>query len=174
MAHLSKYSYSILYASAKACALPRTVWIRRISTSSTRRSISEQAEGERMLSLCFAVPNEDTNLTAVDLSSSIHAPLAGCDLDRSQTPMLYWRRFQSTHPLRGATTGRIKHDTGNTGNFNPRTPCGVRQRKCTKFSAHFAITDNSIGFPRPECRLLGHFLLIPGACSARERVRTFL
>lgn len=28
--------------------------------------------------------------------------------------------------------------------FNPRTPCGVRQRKCTKFSAHFAITDNSI------------------------------
>ena len=126
MAHLSKYSYSILYASAKACALPRTVWIRRISTSSTRRSISEQAEGERMLSLCFAVPNEDTNLTAVDLSSTIHAPLAGCDLDRSQTPMLYWRRFQSTHPLRGATTGRIKHDTGNTGNFNPRTPCGVR------------------------------------------------
>lgn len=32
-----------------------------------------------MLSLCFAVPNEDTNLTAVDLSISIHAPLAGCD-----------------------------------------------------------------------------------------------
>ena len=56
-----------------------------------------------MLSLCFAVPNKDTNLTAVDLSSSIYAPLAGCDLDRSQTPMLYWRRFQSTHPLRGAT-----------------------------------------------------------------------
>ena len=32
-----------------------------------------------MLSLCFAVPNEDTNLTAVDLSISIHEPLAGCD-----------------------------------------------------------------------------------------------
>ena len=31
-----------------------------------------------MLSLCFAVPNEDTNLTAVDLSSSIYvAPLLG-------------------------------------------------------------------------------------------------
>ena len=70
-------------ASAKACALPRTVWIRRISTSSTHRSISEQAEGERMLSLCFAVPNEDTNLTAVDLSISIHAPLAGCDMLRT-------------------------------------------------------------------------------------------
>lgn len=34
-----------------------------------------------MLSLCFAVPNEDTNLTAVDLSSSIYAPLAGCDVE---------------------------------------------------------------------------------------------
>ena len=30
-----------------------------------------------MLSLCFAVPNEDTNLAAVDLSSSIYAPLRG-------------------------------------------------------------------------------------------------
>lgn len=37
-----------------------------------------------MLSLCFAVPNEDTNLTAVDLSSSIHAPLAGCDSKHAQ------------------------------------------------------------------------------------------
>ena len=148
---------------------------------------------------------------------SIHAPLAGCDPGQG---LLKGRRniFQSTHPLRGATLhkygkgayflisihaplagcdpatnkgrwrliyfnprtpcgvrlpGRI-HKTIAGNNFNPRTPCGVRQRKCTKFSAHFAITDNSIGFPRPECRLLGHFLLIPGACSARERVRTFL
>ena len=55
-----------------------------------------------MLSLCFAVPNEDTNLTAVDLSSSIHAPLAGCD----PAPIAEGERidpFQSTHPLRGAT-----------------------------------------------------------------------
>ena len=39
-----------------------------------------------MLSLCFAVPNEDTNLTAVDLSSSIYAPLAGCDWARACAP----------------------------------------------------------------------------------------
>ena len=104
-------------------------------------------------------------------------------------------RFQSTHPLRGATKVLIpdpdvipisihaplagcdqirQSDLDCQAYFNPRTPCGVRQRKCTKFSAHFAITDNSIGFPRPECRLLGHFLLISGVCSARERVRTFL
>ena len=82
--------------------------------------------------------------------------------------------FQSTHPLRGATTSPILSGVLTGTHFNPRTPCGVRQRKCTKFSAHFAITDNSIGFPRPECRLLGHFLLISGACGARERVRTFL
>ena len=55
-----------------------------------------------MLSLCFAVPNEDTNLTAVDLSSSIHAPLAGCD--------------RSAGAYRWAV-----------GYFNPRTPCGVRR-----------------------------------------------
>ena len=55
-----------------------------------------------MLSLCFAVPNEDTNLTAVDLSSSIHAPLAGYDtvLGRFKRWLIL---FQSTHPLRGAT-----------------------------------------------------------------------
>lgn len=54
-----------------------------------------------MLSLCFAVPNEDTNLTAVDLSSSIYAPLAGCD------------------------DGDADGD-GAARDFNPRTPCGVR------------------------------------------------
>ena len=130
--------------------MPRTVWIRRISTSSTHRSISEQAEGERMLSLCFAVPNEDTNLTAVDLSSSIYAPLAGCDdgtftdkvfsgnisihaplagcdgKSRGLTPDT--RRFQSTHPLRGATS-RAPTRTMMPCYFNPRTPCGVRLQK---------------------------------------------
>lgn len=113
MAHLSKYSYSILYASVKACALPRTVWIRRISTSSTHRSISEQAEGERMLSLCFAVPNEDTNLTAVDLSSSIYAPLLGATPSSRPTPMA-------------------------RSDFNPRTPCGVRQQNCRNIHGKFA------------------------------------
>ena len=120
-------------------------------------------------------------------------PLRGATYDRDTHTRTIL--FQSTHPLRGATgadridplSGKISIHAplagcdsgyaagmGGRTDFNPRTPCGVRQRKCTKFSAHFAITDNSIGFPRPECRLLGHFLLIPGACSARERVRTFL
>ena len=76
---------------------------------------------------------------------SIHAPLAGCDpciripADRRgyfnpRTPygvrlcgaffQPFFERFQSTHPLRGATTSR--RNMASTGHFNPRTPCGVR------------------------------------------------
>ena len=81
-----------------------------------------------MLSLCFAVPNEDTNLTAVDLSSSIYAPLLGATegyytKDETDT-------FQSTHPLRGATV-LLRPLTGRVVNFNPRTPCGVRRPRVT-------------------------------------------
>ena len=49
-----------------------------------------------MLSLCFAVPNEDTNLTAVDLSSSIHAPLLGATFAPDMTSA---RNFGKTVPL---------------------------------------------------------------------------
>ena len=37
------------------------------------------------------------------------------------------RIFQSTHPVRGATRELFGISRG-TGNFNPRTPCGVRPR----------------------------------------------
>ena len=57
-----------------------------------------------MLSLCFAVPNEDTNLTAVDLSSSIYAPLLGATPSSRPTPLA-------------------------RSDFNPRTPRGVRQEQ---------------------------------------------
>ena len=77
---------------------------------------------------------------------SIHAPLAGCDYMSSK----YYGSvavFQSTHPLRGATTGCVwlntRHQFQSThplrgattvlppalppvSYFNPRTPCGVR------------------------------------------------
>ena len=36
------------------------------------------------------------------------------------------QKFQSTHPLRGAT-GIAADETNRIENFNPRTPCGVRQ-----------------------------------------------
>ena len=82
---------------------------------------------------------------------SIHAPLAGCDCQQRQcrpdTPHFNPRtpcgvrrkrhcdfhacfKFQSTHPLRGAT--RIARNTAIAPKyFNPRTPCGVRLRQTT-------------------------------------------
>ena len=81
---------------------------------------------------------------------SIHAPLAGCDrifTTGGKTDC----KFQSTHPLRGATsvafsisckTGRFQSTHPLRGathksrcmpsparHFNPRTPCGVRPKK---------------------------------------------
>ena len=77
---------------------------------------------------------------------SIHAPLAGCDVflpsgcsrfyhfnPRPPCGVRHSRRmdrhckseFQSTHPLRGATTYTGTF-SGPASNFNPRTPCGVR------------------------------------------------
>ena len=60
-----------------------------------------------------------------DVFISIHAPRAGCDhhlFDRAACP----RGFQSTHPVRGATPDGDKIRAGK-GDFNPRTPCGVRR-----------------------------------------------
>ena len=55
---------------------------------------------------------------------SIHAPHAGCDrltTCSTRSP----RRFQSTHPMRGATPRGHGQACGGV-DFNPRTPCGVR------------------------------------------------
>ena len=77
---------------------------------------------------------------------SIHAPRAGCD---NPSMRLQWQgsdfnprtpcgvrlkdiakellkdKFQSTHPVRGATPEHRKTEPQNC-DFNPRTPCGVR------------------------------------------------
>ena len=81
------------------------------------------------------------------LDISIHAPHAGCDnirlsLNRKNrkfqsthpmrgaTPLIFPTvdlsfAFQSTHPMRGATS-RIQALLAKAADFNPRTPCGVR------------------------------------------------
>ena len=58
--------------------------------------------------------------TLCDVCISIHAPREGCDL-RSAVPSAVLVRFQSTHPVRGATNndGTV---TVQLLNFNPRTP----------------------------------------------------
>ena len=79
---------------------------------------------------------------------SIHAPLAGCD-EYPNTPSSISSTFQSTHPLRGATTDpndlaravnisihaplagcdlKVERSVCYDHHFNPRTPCGVRRR----------------------------------------------
>ena len=55
---------------------------------------------------------------------SIHAPRAGRDASSTTSVPDFWA-FQSTRPVRGATTQRGAGDHGN-GDFNPRAPCGAR------------------------------------------------
>ena len=56
---------------------------------------------------------------------SIHAPREGCDQTFMSLP-LETREFQSTHPARGATLEGHNAEAVELGDFNPRTPRGVR------------------------------------------------
>ena len=60
----------------------------------------------------------------VPLRISIHAPRVGCDPGRLAF-MSSVVRFQSTHPVWGATRPVDLRYVGGL-DFNPRTPCGVR------------------------------------------------
>ena len=77
---------------------------------------------------------------------SIHAPRAGCDNLRY---IVIFRaiRFQSTHPVRGATRHRQLLRVW-SNNFNPRTPCGVRQ---SAIHCNFPGYKISIHAPRAGC-----------------------
>ena len=65
------------------------------------------------------------SLISIGFSISIHAPRAGCDVQLS-AKNASGRVFQSTHPVRGATSNDGL-DAGRAKHFNPRTPCGVRR-----------------------------------------------
>ena len=64
------------------------------------------------------------NIQNKGIGISIHAPHAGCDRRTSQL-CTHYGGFQSTHPMRGATQ-RSSSNRSQSGDFNPRTPCGVR------------------------------------------------
>ncbi len=66
-----------------------------------------------------------TWLAASTARISIHAPHAGCDVKHTKQTYQKLERFQSTHPMRGATLSRLAHRVS-AADFNPRTPCGVR------------------------------------------------
>ena len=77
---------------------------------------------------------------------SIHAPHAGCD-SVSGCNDTASAAFQSTHPMRGATSPY--HMTiCPPAYFNPRTPCGVRPAGCSVAGVHAAI---SIHAPHAGC-----------------------
>ena len=57
---------------------------------------------------------------------SIHAPRAGRDSKGVAHGCYDKRRFQSTRPVRGATSRGGPPAAAPSGNFNPRAPCGAR------------------------------------------------
>ena len=58
-----------------------------------------------------------------------------------------WGSFQSTHPARGATDAGLSNQ-GRSGNFNPRTPRGVRRHR---LRWQFGQQPISIHAPREGC-----------------------
>ena len=61
----------------------------------------------------------------MDKTISIRAPLAGSDYTDNKLLEINFQ-FQSALPLRGATSGRQQDER--VRDFNPRSPCGERQR----------------------------------------------
>ncbi len=60
------------------------------------------------------------------VSISIHAPLAGCD-ESSLTLDVFWKIFQSTHPLRGATGHALVRCTDDAISIHaPLAGCDMR------------------------------------------------
>ena len=113
----------------------------------------------------------DQGLAAVSVLGliSIHAPRVGCDLEISSCSTSPWR-FQSTHPVWGATRIRLSSGLDDvisihaprvgcdaamciyslipSIDFNPRTPCGVRHPDFVEPGATGRI---SIHAPRVGC-----------------------
>ena len=58
-----------------------------------------------------------------------------------------YNQFQSTHPVRGATTA-LEIPLAKPINFNPRTPCGVRRHSTHNLIGNMGI---SIHAPRAGC-----------------------
>ena len=68
--------------------------------------------------------------------------------------------FQSTHPLRGATCADDPLFTRH-GNFNPRTPCGVRPEQLNQRFADFVISIHApLAGCDEKCRIEHTFTII--------------
>ena len=101
------------------------------STHPLRGATDRIKDKARIIIISIHAPLAGCDYAALGLSAeefviSIHAPLAGCD-GAEIRPRATASEFQSTHPLRGATATSTR-SASMPGNFNPRTPCGVRPR----------------------------------------------
>ena len=93
---------------------------------------------------CGVRPRRTSTPCGVSRFQSTH-PLRGATLDDSHYNST--SAFQSTHPLRGATRRRIG-GVGRQMHFNPRTPCGVRRGAYVDYDAVWFI---SIHAPLAGC-----------------------
>ena len=74
------------------------------------------------------------------MSISIHAPLAGCDLNQPEHHPRY-HKFQSTHPLRGATAGHtLPRNCGRISIHAPLAGCDRHRRSADQARRGFQST----------------------------------
>ena len=83
------------------------------------------------------------------VSISIHAPRAGCDSSRSSSVLQTIRNFNPRTPCGVRQYGQYA-TAASQQDFNPRTPCGVRLRAAESNNQH---RDISIHAPRAGCDL---------------------
>ena len=93
---------------------------------------------------------ERTFASMPDFVVSIHAPRAGCDLGWIAKSALQVV-FQSTHPVRGATTVWPEFAVLPQC-FNPRTPCGVRRSRASMAATAWAFqSTHPVRGATPSC-----------------------
>ena len=95
---------------------------RRVFTDSSRISIHAPRVGSDVL------PDKSSRLPAIFQST---LPVWGAT--QKTSPQSRPARFQSTLPVWGATR-RYRKRLRRPADFNPRSPCGERQQRCTDFS----------------------------------------
>ena len=87
---------------------------------------------------------------------SIHAPRVGCDTTCLRVKMQQ-ARFQSTHPVWGATRCIVMHNLI-IDDFNPRTPCGVRPKRQQRKVLYWDYFN-----PRTPCGVRPNAQVVTGA-----------
>ena len=89
----------------------------------------ERNEFQSTLPVWGATPHQSPQVHYTGIS--IHAPRVGSDFPAARQ---FNRRSISIHAPRVGSDGRRKAPPVPQADFNPRSPCGERQQRCTDFS----------------------------------------